>query len=60
MSFGSITKFIMQSPTFVPVRTYKIEKKIVVTIIDSKKIEIIIILFRFSLSFVSSILSFTV
>jgi len=33
---GRITKFIIQSPTFVSVRTYRIEKY-VVKIINSKK-----------------------
>jgi len=46
-SFGLITKFTIQSPTFVSVSTYKIEKTIVVKMVDSKKIEMIIILFIF-------------
>jgi hypothetical protein len=60
MSFGWITKFSIQSPTLVSVRTYKIDVKIVVKKADNKKIEIIAILFICSLSFVSSNLSFTV
>ena len=59
VSLGWITKFSIQSPTLVSVRTYKIEKTIVVKRADSKKIEIIAILFICSLSFVSSNLSFT-
>jgi hypothetical protein len=51
VSCGWITKFAIQSPTFVSSRTYiKIEKTIVVKIAD-KKMEIIIILFISSLSF---------
>jgi hypothetical protein len=45
MNFGWITKFTIQSPTFVSVSTCRIEKTIVVKIINSKKIEIIILLF---------------
>jgi len=60
VSFGWITKFSIQSPTLVSVRTYKIDIKIVVKRADSKKIELIAILFICSLSLVSSNLSFTV
>jgi len=60
MSFGWITKFSIQTPTVVSVRTYKSDITIVVKIVDSKKIEIIAILFICSLSFVISILSLTV
>lgn len=60
VSFGWITKFSIQSPTLVSVRTYKIDIKIVVKRADNKKSEIIAILFICSLSFISSNLSFTV
>jgi hypothetical protein len=51
VSFAWITKFSSQSPALVSVRTYKIEKRIIVKKTDSKKIEIIPILFICSLSF---------
>ena len=60
MSFGWITKFSIHSPARVSVRTYKTEKTIVVKIADSKKIEIIAILFISSPSFISSTLSLAV